>query len=95
MAIGINSNPSNFPYPNGPDGGLYVSPIWVHHSGAVRGYLKGAWAPLHDRPLNHNDTYSGSGNMSGKSFLSQNIPAFISSATLAGQVHLETSTTWS
>lgn len=89
------SSLSSFPYPNGPDGGLYVSPIWLHHSSVVRGYLKGLWAPLHDRPLNHNDTYSGSGNMSGKSFLAQSVVAYNTGVTVNGQVHLETSSTWS
>lgn len=86
------------PYPNGPDGGLYLSPIWLHHDNAVRGYLKGLWCPLHDRPINHNDTYSGSGNLSGKSFIAQAIPAAGmtgNNSTDVGQVHIETSTTWS
>src|ERR1035437_283857 len=90
MGLGRNTSPT-FPYPNGPDGGLYVAPIWVHHNGIVRGYLKGLWAPLHDRPLNHNDTYSGTGNMSGKSFLVQSILAWIGSngGDDIGQVHIE------
>lgn len=92
----IGSNPANpgaFPFPNAVDGGMLLSPIWLHHNGAVRGYLKGLWAPLHDRPLNHNDTYSGTGNMSGKSFLSQSILCGRGSA-IDGQVHIETSNTW-
>jgi hypothetical protein len=96
VAIGYNSSSLvHMPYPNGTDGGLYVSPIWVHHNNAVRGYLKGAWAPLHHQPLNHNDTYSGSGNMSAKSFLSQNVVSYVGNSTVAGQVHFETSSTWS
>lgn len=96
--IGVNSTaPSNFPFPNGPDGGLFLAPIWIHHNGSVRGYLKGLWSPLHDRPLNHNDTYSGTGNMSGKSFLVQNLQTNSSGQTPArwGQPHIETSSTWS
>ncbi len=100
--IGANSiGPAVLAYPNGPDGGLYLSPIWVHHSGSVRGYLKGLWAPLHDRPLNHDDTYSGTGNLSGKSFVVQSIVSSIPNGignvntALAGQVHIETSSTWS
>jgi hypothetical protein len=95
IALGRINTPGFFPYPNGPDGGLYLSPIWIHHSSSVRGYLKGLWCPLHDRPLNHNDTYSGTGNLNGKSFVVQAIPAYISSATDIGQVHIETSSTWS
>ena len=94
-SIGRVFNPAFFPYPNGPDGGLYLSPVWVHHSNAVRGYLKGLWAPLHDRPLNHNDTYSGTGNLNSKSFLVQALSAYINSTNDYGQVHVETSSTWS
>jgi hypothetical protein len=84
-------------FPNAPDGGMYVSPIWVHHSGYLRGYLKGLWAPCHHLPLNHNDTYSGTGNLAGKSFLSQVINTSDAGGTtpVPGQVHLETSSTWS
>ncbi len=97
VSLGRNSlSPNAFPYPNGPDGGLYLSPVWIHHNAAIRGYLKGLWAPIHDRPLNHNDTYSGTGNMAGKNFLVQNILTL--SGTIVndtGQVHVETSNTWS
>jgi hypothetical protein len=95
---GISPGFVTFNYPNGPDGGLYLSPIWIHHSGAVRGYLKGLWSPVQPTPLNHNDTYSGTGNLAGKSFLSQSITIGSNSAwqnSFIGQVHIETSSTWS
>jgi hypothetical protein len=82
-------------YPNGPDGALMLSPIELNHSGSLRGYLYGLWAPLHDRPLGHNDTITFSGgNMSGKSIVAQNIQAYINSLGDAGQVIVETSDTW-
>lgn len=94
--IGVTNNTVCFPYPNGPDQGLYLSPIWMHHNSAVRGYYKGLWAPLHNQPLNHNDTYSGTGAMAGKTFLSQSVCfAQNSVATSPAQVHIETSSTWS
>jgi hypothetical protein len=96
--IGYSGATGTFNYPNGPDGGLYVSPIWLHHNGAVRGYLKGLWAPVQDRPLNHGDTYSGSGNLAGKSFLSMSgLGGTYASgaASIPAQVHAETSSTWS
>jgi hypothetical protein len=91
---------NQFVYPNGPDGGLYQAPIWVHHSGFVRGYLKGLWCPLQHIPLNHNDTFSGSGNLAGKSFLALNALGLqfngASPTTgLNGQFFVETSDTWS
>jgi hypothetical protein len=83
-------------YPNPVDGGLYLSPIRINHGGAIRGYLPGAWCPVQDRPLNHNDTYSGTGNLSGKTFLVQGIVCSGGSVVPAtiGQVHIETSSTW-
>jgi hypothetical protein len=93
--IGRN-NFSGLPYPNGPDGGLYLSPVWLHHTNCIRGYFKGLWAPLHDRPFNHNDTISGSGNLAGKSFLVQNIMLYAPGGGFDnGQILIETSNTWS
>jgi hypothetical protein len=95
VAPGRNVRTTYFPYPNGPDGACWVSPIWLNHSNSFRGYLKGLWAPLHDRPVNHNDTYTVSGgNLNGKSIISQQIPALINNATDVAQIHVETSDTW-
>lgn len=62
-----------FNYPNPADGGLYCAPVFIHHNFGVRGYLKGLWAPLQGLILNHNDTFTGTGNLTGKSFLAQNL----------------------
>jgi hypothetical protein len=89
---------TEFVYPNPPDSGLYVAPVWIHHNGFVRGYLKGCWSPLQHLPINHNDTYTGTGNMSGKSLLSQMILGSNnnnSASPAQCQVHIETSDTWS
>jgi hypothetical protein len=95
LAMGRLSPPTIFPYPNGPDGACWVSPIWINHNNSIRGYFKGLWAPLHDRPLNHNDTYTVSGgNLNGKSIVAQAIPALINNAADVGQIHIETSDTW-
>jgi hypothetical protein len=87
---------NSFPYPNPVDGSLWLSPIWIHHDGAIRGYLAGLWAPLHDRPLSSQDTYTAaSGNLNGKSFIAMNIIAATTvTSTDVGQVHVETSDTW-
>jgi hypothetical protein len=95
VGMGRNLNTSYFPYPNGPDGSCWVSPVWVNHNSSVRGYLKGLWAPLHDRPLNHSDTYTVSGgNLNGKSLVAQQIPCWISGVVDVAQIHIETSDTW-
>jgi hypothetical protein len=94
IAMGRNTSTANFAYPNGSDGALWVSPIRINHSNAIRGYLPGLWAPLHDRPLNHNDTLTVSGgNLNGKSLIIQQIPAW-TGGTDVGQVVAETSNTW-
>ncbi|MDD5247528.1 MAG: hypothetical protein PHY45_00985 [Rhodocyclaceae bacterium] len=89
---------NNVPYPNGPDGSLLLAPIWIGHNNAVRGYLKGLWAPGHYKPLAHGDTFSGTGAMAGKSFLALWVKGFdtnTSNDAYSGQMILETSNTWS
>ena len=90
---------SEFAYPNGPDGGLFVAPVWLHHGGHVRGYYKGMWCPLQHMPLGHGDTYSASGNLSGKSMIAMNVLGAsnlnTSPAITPVQVHIEYSDTWS
>ncbi len=96
-AVATASAPSpQVTYPNGPDSALLLSPIWIHHSNAVRGYLKGLWAPCHSQPLSHGDTFSGTGNMSGKTFLALNVKGDNgASQSPNGQIMIETSDTWS
>jgi hypothetical protein len=90
---------NEFAYPNPPDSGLYMAPMWIHHQGIVRGYFKGLWAPLQHMPLNERDTFSGTGNLSGKSFSVFNLVAPTNASSnvsgTAGQVFVETSNTWS
>lgn len=89
---------TEFVYPNTPDGGLYVAPVWIHHNGFVRGYLKGVWAPLQHLPLNHTDTYSGTGNLSGKSLIAMSLLGIGNTnggTPVPAQVHVEYSDTWS
>ena len=94
--IGSNATPANFPYPNAADGAMWLSPIRICHNGSMRGYLKGLWAPLHNMPMNHDDVLTiTSGNLSGKSFVMQNIPAYTATAQSTGQIAVEFSNTWS
>lgn len=95
--VGMGDQYSPVPYPNPVDNALELSPVWIHHNGAVRGYLKGLWAPCHRQPCGHGDTFSGTGNMAGKSFIALNM-AYALNGTwnhYGGQVVVETSNTWS
>lgn len=75
-------------YPNPADGGLYLAPVFIHETNVIRGELPGIWNPLHNRPLQHLDTFNGTGVLAGKSFLVLNIYS-------SAQLFLETSNTWS
>lgn len=57
-------------YPNPVDGGLYLSPVWIHEvSSIVRGRMRGLWQPLHAiASFTDGDTFSGTGDLSGKTF---------------------------
>lgn len=81
---GYGAYPNATMYPNGPDGGLYMSPIWIHHNGMIRGYIKGLFCPIHHMPLNHDDTFSGSGNLASRDFLVKNLVGVASSGPTAG-----------
>lgn len=57
-------------YPNPADGGLYLSPVWVHEGSTIRGRLRGLWQLLHAvGSVNDGDTFSGTGPLAGKTFL--------------------------
>lgn len=77
-------------YPVVVDNGLWISPIRVSEASinSFRGELPGFWAPMHNKPLSHLDTFSGSGSLAGKTFITLN-------GYSAGQIMLETSNTWS
>lgn len=63
------------PFTNPADGGLYLSPVWIHDPNTapiygLRGRLRGIWQPLHAvGSFTDGDTVSGVGELSGKSFL--------------------------
>lgn len=97
FTIGRNSSKVQLSTPNGPDGGLWLSPLFLGHNFSLRGYLPGLWCPLHDRPFSHNDTLTiASGSLTGKSMICQQISAYIGglTSTEIGQVLAEYSDTW-
>ncbi|QIN95190.1 tail assembly protein [Stenotrophomonas phage vB_SmaS_DLP_3] len=63
-------------YPHGPDGGLYLAPVWVHDPQTspynVRGIMPGIWVPLHSPGiLGQHQTVQGQGDMAGKTFMAR------------------------
>lgn len=62
-------------YPNPYDDSLMLSQVWVHHDGGsnavIAGRMRGFWHFCHPVgvAVNDGDTFSGSGALSGKSFL--------------------------
>lgn len=81
------------PYPHGPDGSLMMAPVWLVESNAsaalsvIRGVLRGIWNPLHTLPLANGDTFTGSGDLAGKSFMGLRVQP-------SGLCIFDTSLTW-
>lgn len=79
------------PYPNNPDSGIYLSPVWLTETttALLRGRLRGFWHFLHAiASLNDGDTFSGTGALAGKTFI------LVKQSLNAGMYCLETSNTW-
>lgn len=78
-------------FPNGSDGGIYASRIFVHELfggvSTIRGALPGLWQLAHDATLfAEGDTYNGSGDFAGRTF------EFV--RVRNGIMAIETSNTW-
>lgn len=60
---------NNLVFPSPVDGGLYISPVWVHENNVIRGRLRGLFQPLHPpSSFAVGDTFSGVGDFAGKTF---------------------------
>lgn len=79
-------------YPDPITGGIPLAKIEVIETGipATRGRMPGIWAPLVGLPGAHLDTFSGTGDLAGKTFLLLNA----SDAGSPGRIAFETSNTW-
>jgi len=64
---------NGLPYPNPADGGMYLSPVWVHEPGTrtLRGHIPGLWAicTATTRPIGHQNLVEGAGALAGRKFL--------------------------
>jgi hypothetical protein len=78
-------------FPNGPDNGLYLSPVWIHEVAPnyiTRGKVRGFWHQVHPvAPFSDQMEFSGSGNLAGRTFL------MLKSTSNAGIFTIETSNT--
>jgi hypothetical protein len=89
----VNAGASGLIYPHQTDGCLWVSPIWLAEvqptlaQNCIRGTIPNMWNPLHYRPLNHGDTFIGTGTLAGKVLMAFNIQP-------AAQVFLDISSSW-
>ena len=79
-------------YPNPIGGALQMAPVWISDAIAAngaRGLLPGVWNPLHPYPLADGDTFSGTGNLTGRTF-----EAVCVQGAGSHQCFIETSDTW-
>lgn len=83
-------------FPNVIDGSITLVPVWVHEPVAslgypIRGVIPGLWAQGHTAPLSHGDTFSGTGTLTGKTFIAVNT---YYTGSIVCQPIIETSNTW-
>lgn len=70
--IGVSAG-GQLTYPSPITGGPELSKILICENGAIRGWLSGCHAPLHNKPLGHGDTFTPtSGDFVGKTFMAMN-----------------------
>lgn len=71
-AFGLNvmgQGTNAFTYPNPADNSIYLSRVFICSSLVLRGYFRGLWYWLHAGGANDGDTFNGSGDLAGKTFL--------------------------
>lgn len=81
--------------PNPADGGIYLSPVWVHEANkALRGHIPGLWAlaGYNTRQFSHGDMIDGGGPLAGRKFIAWNSSR--NSGGYDAQVLIEITNTW-
>lgn len=83
---------SGVAYPDPISGGINLSRVLVSNgvTGGVRGRMPGLFAPLNALPGKNGDTFSGTGDLAGRTFILLDC----GSGTTRGRAALETSDTW-
>ena len=81
------------PYPDPASGGMLLARVYVNDGDAsyqIRGRMPGLYNPIHNLPGNPGDTFSGVGELNGKTFILLDAPA----GSIRCRIALETSNTW-
>jgi hypothetical protein len=85
-------------WPNATDGKGYMSRLLLLESNSLRAILPGFWVPLHNwydaSGVQRFTTFTGSGNLAGRSFIIIKGPAGMPGAFSRYAVAFETSDTW-
>ncbi len=55
-------------YPASVNNGILFGPVYVHELNKLRGRMRGFWCLFHNLPLADGDTFTGTGDMTGRSF---------------------------
>lgn len=80
-------------YPDASSGSMLLCPVIVNDADTtyqIRGRMPGLYNPIHSLPGNPGDTFSGVGELNGKTFILLDAPAGSTRCRIA----LETSNTW-
>lgn len=83
---GIGVSASGTTYPDPVSGGMLLSPIYVGVTNLWRGVLPGMWGPMHPLPGSPGDTFTGTGELAGKTFLLLDAAAGSSRARIALEI---------
>ena len=82
---------SGVAYPDPVSGGMLLGATYIaERTAVVRGIQTGIWVPLHHLPGNPGDTFSGTGNLSGKTFMLVDV----AHGSSRGRCAVEISDTW-
>lgn len=56
-------------YPSAIDNALHITPVYITEAAGIRGKLPGLWNTLHQKPFQHGDIISGTGDYANKKFI--------------------------
>jgi len=89
---------NGIPYPDPITGGVILSPVLVADAltgDKIYGSIRGMWQICHQKPFAHLDTFAGTGDLAGKTFMAIDARAQSSTTILFdGQLAIEISDTW-